>query len=139
MTEKPKRKHPDSENNQPEDQKIEQFWTEHRITLIALEARFIHNKKPKEKEEPPAKNKKNSKKKDMQFEGGFTFPSQQTGKDNELNIAEEIKNSKFKNLSDLFINSEYSEDSGLIMLREFIKIMLELKHNSIRGEFLEIY
>lgn len=48
------------------------------------------------------------------------------------------ESNKYSTLKDLFDESiNHSED--MIELREFVKIMLELKHPSIVKEFLEIY
>lgn len=56
---------------------IKQYWTEHRITLIAFETQYVYQRKPvdrSEREKESNQNNHKSKKRNLEFEGAFLFP-----------------------------------------------------------------
>lgn len=63
---------------------MKEYWTEHRITLIAFETQFIYQKSPHlkgDKLKPKERNNK-LKKKDIEFEGAFLFPGREDAREN---------------------------------------------------------
>lgn len=53
---------------------LDEFWTEHRTTLISYETQFVSNLKPEQEQEETEGKKSKSKKKNIEYEGGFLFP-----------------------------------------------------------------
>jgi hypothetical protein len=113
---------------------LQEFWTEHRTTLISYEAQFVHALRPDPEEEPP---RVKGKKKSIEFEGGFLFPGRPG--DREENIEQTVMASKYGCLRELFEERGAGGGPEWASLREFVKIMLELKHSCILREFLELY
>jgi hypothetical protein len=117
-----------------ETETLKECWTEHRITLIAYELQYVHTIKRTEAEEEEGQKK--NRKRDMEYEGGFLFPGREGDKD--VNVVEQIRECKYNHLRELFF-TEAQQSEDMLELREFVKIMLELKHHCILREFMEIY
>lgn len=96
----------------------DEFWSEHRTTLISYEAQFVFATKidkPEQAERPKGK------KKNIQYEGGFLFPGKQG--DKEESIPQLIESSKYNNLKELFQETPNTPKETL-KLRKFVCIML---------------
>lgn len=109
------------------------------MVLIAYEVRHIYNKKPNFEDEQSYKQFINSDVHErFEFDGGFLFP----GKKYKISIdfmKIVAESEKYPHLKSLFVRDEISLHHEDERLRDFVQIMLQLKHHSIVKEFLDIY
>jgi hypothetical protein len=109
-------------------EQVKEYWTEHRITLIAYEAQYIYAKKPndflEEKAGEGEKGKKGKKKVNIEFEAGFLNVSPENSE--EFRVDDLVKD--FQQLEWLFVAPP---DQNYEELKTLVRIMLELKHSAI--------